>query len=310
MPSHDDEFYSRYPRSGPRTTRGGIKAQSARGNFAKSWWASRWISVLESFDIGTRLNRGKTYARKGQVISIEIGVGVVKASVQGSAKKPYSVTIQVKTIPQEKWAELAKTEFRQAIVAAKLIAGEMPEDVERNFEASGISLFPQKSGDLKTDCSCPDYSNPCKHIAAVYYLLGEEFDRDPFLIFRLRGIEKETLLAIIMGSREGAEATDVSTKPKKGRKKPGRLEAHQNSESKEQTISENLLSFWSTRQIPEDLIGPVKVPPIPATLPKRLGNIPFWRGQNLLVKELEATYSLVSEAVTESLIEEASAESS
>ena len=80
---------------------------------------------------------------------------------------------------------------QQVIFTAKLLAGEMPQDIEQAFTDAGLSLFPAQSKDLDTECSCPDWSNPCKHIAAVYYLLGEEFDRNPFLIFKLRGMERE-----------------------------------------------------------------------------------------------------------------------
>src|SRR5947209_5067370 len=175
-------WYSRYyfPRSRPREAKGGIKAQSMRGGFGQSWWAKRWIQVLESFNIGARLGRGRSYARNGQVLSIDIDKGTVKAKVQGSRPKPYDITIGVKTLSTADWKKLANALARQALYAAKLLAGEMPQDIEEAFTGEKLSVFPEKLGDLTTDCSCPDWSNPCKHIAAVYYLLGEEFDRDPF----------------------------------------------------------------------------------------------------------------------------------
>src|SRR5262249_3493761 len=120
--------------------------------------------------------------------------GLVRAKVQGSRPRPYDITIRVKTIPAAGWDSLIAALSRQALFAAKLLAGEMPQDIEDVFKEVGLSLFPQKIGDLDTDCSCPDWSNPCKHIAAVYYLLGEEFDRDPFLIFALRGMSRDALL--------------------------------------------------------------------------------------------------------------------
>ena len=104
---------------------------------------------------------------------------------------------------------------RQALFAAKLLAGEMPQDIEQVVHGGGLSLFPAKLGDLKTECSCPDWSNPCKHIAAVYYLLGEEFDRDPFLIFTLRGLGRDALMARLGAtspgrSRRGRIARDIA----------------------------------------------------------------------------------------------------
>ncbi len=183
-----------YEPSRPISVKGGIKAQSKRGKFGESWWANRWIAVLESFDIGTRLRRGRSYARRGQVATIEIASGDVKATVQGSRSDPYEVNINVKPIAREDWKRLAASLSNQIIFAAKLFAGEMPQEIEQAFKDVGLSLFPEKLRDLETNCSCPDWSNPCKHVAAVYYLLGEEFDRDPFLIFKLRGTDREGFL--------------------------------------------------------------------------------------------------------------------
>src|SRR3954454_913310 len=190
--------------SRPRKAKGGIKAQSKKGSFGTSWWAKRWIAVLESFNIGARLNRGRSYARKGQVMNVEVGEGTVKAKVQGSSSRPYRITIEIKALSASDWAKLAQALSTEAVFAAKLLAGEMPQEIEQVFTRSGLSLFPAKLRDLETDCSCPDWSNPCKHIAAVYYLLGEEFDRDPFLLFRLRGMSREELIELLDTTGAGA----------------------------------------------------------------------------------------------------------
>src|SRR5436190_15456547 len=117
------DFYPRYPRSQPRKAKGGIKAQSKQGQFGKSWWAKRWIAVLESFQIGGRLGRGRSYARNGQVLSIDIVKGKVSARVQGSRPKPYEVVIRVKTLAEAAWGKAVATLSSQALYAAKLLAG-------------------------------------------------------------------------------------------------------------------------------------------------------------------------------------------
>src|SRR3712207_2154092 len=127
-----------YERSQPRQAKGGIKAQSKRGAFGQSWWAKRWIEVLESFNIGARLGRGRSYARNGQVLSIDIDKGKVKAKVQGSRPKPYDVTIGVKGLAAADWKQLAEGLSRQAIFAAKLLAGEMPQEIEQAFRDAGL----------------------------------------------------------------------------------------------------------------------------------------------------------------------------
>jgi uncharacterized Zn finger protein len=287
-----DDWRGYFPKSTPLEAKGGIKAQSKRGGFGESWWAKRWIAVLESFQIGARLQRGRSYARRGQVLGIEITKGRVTAEVQGSRPKPYKVTIQVKPLAKADWQKLAKELSRQALFAAKLLAGEMPQDIEQVFQQTKLSLFPKKLGDLSTDCSCPDWSNPCKHIAAVYYLLGEEFDRDPFLIFRLRGIEREELVDLLGGPTEKAA-------PKKRSKRRSEPEPPLAATEEDRPPSAEPLPaipevFWGTGDSPADSVGEVHVPPIAAALPKRLGSLPFWRSGTRFLDAMEAIYTAAS----------------
>jgi uncharacterized Zn finger protein len=149
-----------YPPSRPRAARGGIKAQSKRGTFGSSWWAKRWIAVLESFYIGARLGRGRSYARSGQVLSISIDKGTVRAQVQGSRPTPYKVTITVKALTVADWRKLAGALSQQALFAAKLLAGEMPQEIEQVFTGASLSLFPAKMHDLETNCSCQTGRTP------------------------------------------------------------------------------------------------------------------------------------------------------
>jgi uncharacterized Zn finger protein len=265
----------------PREAKGGIKAQSRRSTFGESWWARRWITVLESFDIGRRLGRGRSYARYGQVLSIEIDKGKVSAKVQGSRPKPYNVKIEMKVLPASDWKRLAKMISREAIFSAKLLAGEMPLDVEKVFQEAGLSLFPERLRDLKTACSYPDWSNPCKHIAAVYYLLGEEFDRDPFLIFKLRGMNREALVEML--SSTGRKTTSRKAKPE-----------GISSQEDEEALTSDILKFWNGSPLPDDFFGEVSIPPVSAALPKRLGNFPFWRGKERFLDRMELIYSQAS----------------
>lgn len=204
------DYYGYYPKSAPIRTEGGIKAKRGGKLGGEHWWAKRWTAVLESFNIGARLGRGRSYARAGQVCSIEIEAGTVTAEVQGSRPRPYVVTIKLQVLSEKEWNRVVTELGARAVFLARLLAGEMPEQIEEATEAAGVTLFPAKSSDLKTDCSCPDWSNPCKHIAAVYYLLGEEFDRDPFLIFALRGMPREELLERLRGL-SGAQAPAPAT---------------------------------------------------------------------------------------------------
>ena len=284
--SYDYNYFP--PPSRPLQAKGGIKSQSKRGTFGESWWAKRWIAVLESFDIGSRLGRGRSYARSGQVLSIDIDKGLVKAKVQGSSPTPYDVTIKLNALSTANWQQLATVLSQQAIFTAKLLAGEMPQDIEQAFTDAGLSLFPTQLKDLQTECSCPDWSNPCKHIAAVYYLLGEEFDRSPFLLFTLRGMNREELVRLL-----GQE--EPKGKPKKKAQKPEVDTAQSEPLIMPEPLSVTAADFWSgSSLLPNDLFGEVRIPAAPATLVKRLGNFPFWRGQEKFLSAMESVYTQAS----------------
>jgi uncharacterized Zn finger protein len=195
------DFY--YEPTHPIEVDDGIKARNQRGAFAKNWWARRWIEAMERLVDSRRLARGRNYARRGQVRSIEEAKGGIHARVQGSRPSPYKVTIRVSPLSDAQWEKVIEALAEQAIFTAQLLAGEMPQDIEQAFQAAGVSLFPDKSGDLETDCSCPDWSNPCKHVAAAHYILGERFDEDPFLLFRLRGSTQEQILQALRQRRAG-----------------------------------------------------------------------------------------------------------
>lgn len=232
----------------------GIKARTKRGAFATKWWAQRWISVLEGFNLGARLQRGRTYARGGQVLGIDVTPGKVEARVQGSRKDPYRVSIAIKPYTADERARFATALSASPLHLAKLLAGEMPQDIESVLDTKKLSLFPARQSELTTDCSCPDWSNPCKHIAAVYYLLGEEFDRDPFLLLAVRGIAREDLSG---PEPEPAPAPEP--------------------ESPKST------NFWEGTRPDLDLIGDIN-PRARTALLDRLGPFPFWRGERALAE--------------------------
>ncbi|MDR0594478.1 MAG: SWIM zinc finger family protein [Bifidobacteriaceae bacterium] len=211
----DDDWGGRWypPPSKPRAVEGGIKARSRRGAIGQSWWSERFIDVLESFGMGTRLTRGKNYARRGQVIDLEIEPGVVRASVQGSRARPYRVRIGLNAYSKDQWGKALEALAEDAWYTAKLLAGQMPEQIVDLFDSLGLALFPSRAGDLSMDCSCPDWSVPCKHLAAVFYLLAERFDDDPFAVLAWRGRDREELLTALSAMRVGAVPADREDEP-------------------------------------------------------------------------------------------------
>lgn len=278
-----------YPREPPKPVKDGIKAKSKRGDIGETWWSKRWVGILESFDMGARLSRGRSYARRGQVVSIKVKKGVVYAKVQGTRDRPYSVKIKLPVLSDAAWEEVTNVMASQALFAAKLLSGEMPLNIEEAFDEAGVSLFPESKKELDTYCSCPDWANPCKHIAAVYYLLAEQFDEDPFLIFVLRGRKKEEITKILRGKRtkalpEGTVASEGVT-------------------DTVLPLEECLDTFWEAGEALHSFVtNPVA--PDENVILKRLGDAPFTiKGENA-TSLLSRIYDAVSTAALQKASEE------
>lgn len=193
----------------------GIKARSKRGDFVKNWWATRWIAAMERVMDSGRLQRGRSYARKGQVLSLEEGQGRITAKVQGSRRTPYKITIELTPLSVKDWDKVLAALAARPYFVAQLLAGEMPPEIEEAFQAAKLDLFPGKK-ELKQACNCPDWADVCKHLAAAHYILAERFDEDPFLLFRLRGKTQEEILASLgtgAGELETAVAPEYSRAP-------------------------------------------------------------------------------------------------
>lgn len=270
----------------------GIKAQSKRGAFAKNWWAQRWIAALERLVDSGRLSRGRNYARKGQVLSIDETKDGITARVQGSMRTPYKISIKINHLTDTEWNKVIDALSEQAIFTAQLLAGEMPQDIEQAFEKAKASLFPSKRGDLTTDCSCPDYSNPCKHIAAAYYILGERFDEDPFLIFRLRGRTQEQVMQELRKRRAG-----------------GKEIVEEEAEEVEAVIplEERIANFWDLGAPLEEFSVSIRPPAIEMPLLKRLGEANFVPEPGIQ-SWLSAAYQAVSRKAIQAAFKDASEE--
>ncbi|MCX7847865.1 MAG: SWIM zinc finger family protein [bacterium] len=269
-------------RSRPIAVAYGIRAMGRGGKIGETWWSQRWIGALEGLGIGGRLAGGRWYARRGQVVTLEVEAGRVRARVQGSRPAAYEVEIQVRRYTEEEWGAVISALSAQAIYAAKLLAGEMPHEVEEVLRAAGVELFPESANELKTTCSCPDWANPCKHIAAVYYLLADKFDRDPFLIFALRGKKKEEVLRALRGARLG------------GARETGRAEE---AAGERMTEEQWLKEFWRPGKVVERFVIRPERPTEHMALLKRLGRGPFVEIKPTDV--LSVAYDVMSKAALE-----------
>ncbi len=169
-----------------------------------TWWVQQWVDLLNSYRFKKRLERGRNYARQGHILSLEFKNSKVYAKVQGTAADPYQLSIWIESFTDEDWSYVINTLSQKALYSAQLLAGEMPDDIERVFTSNGLSLFPFTLADVNSKCSCPDPKNPCKHIAAVYYQLGDFFREDPFVLFQLRGRTKGQILEALRQHRQQA----------------------------------------------------------------------------------------------------------
>ena len=247
---------------------------------------------------GGRLSRGRTYARTGRVLSYRLEGGTVTARVRGNInpyfgvyKEPiYTTTVSMKQIPQAEWVRVIADLSTRASFVARLLMNEMPDTIDDRFADLGVHLLPHDRRDLKTDCSCPDWSNPCKHIAGVYYLLAADLDGDPFLLFELRGLSRENLrhqleqsplgriLSAELDSREVAiePAASYFTRP-----------------VRRPAASPSYRAFWEgAKRLPE--LEPISPPSVPALLIRKQGDYPsFWKKDASFIATMEQLYERV-----------------
>ena len=281
------DFYGFWEPTTPIRTDEGIKARSKRGSFASSWWAKRWIEALEQLVDTGRLSRGRSYARRGQVLSIEPTDDGVKARVQGSRPKPYKVTIRLEPLTDGQWETVIEALASQALFVGQLMAGEMPHEIEAVFEAAGVSLLPEKRGELETECSCPDWSNPCKHTAATHYILAEQLDEDPFLLFQLRGRSQAQVLEALR-ARRAARVEEAWEPPADAPEEVASLEA-------------TLDHFWELGAL-DQLRTTIKAPTTLRPILKRLGQPNFLEDD--IEQVLGPAYHAISQAAIRAAFDE------
>jgi uncharacterized Zn finger protein len=160
-----------------------------------TWWGKAWNKNLESYaDYSNRIGRGRSYVRHGAVLDLKIQAGKITALVQGSTSRPYSIEIDIKSIPKAKWNKIIKACQGQLTSVAKLIDGKFPKELQEIFTEKGSGLFPKPS-EINFDCSCPDWASMCKHVATALYGIGSRLDEDPSLFFTLRKLKMDDLVS-------------------------------------------------------------------------------------------------------------------
>lgn len=268
--------------------------------FSRTWWGQKFIVALEQLTDPGRLSRGRSYASGGKIKSFEIKDGIVTARVRGSInpyfgayKEPiYTTVIEFQAISAAKWAVAIALIASKASLISKLLLNEIPNNIEDAFVTLGLNLLPRSQKDFDAHCSCPDWSNPCKHIAGVYYRIAAELDRDPFLLFELRGLSRKDLHIELAKSPLGqALAAELQLE----QHPPQSVSSYY---TRPQTIPVEtvgeLRDFWhGSKRLPQTIEPPPQtlVPGIPV---KKQGDFPaFWHCNNSFLEVMETLYEQV-----------------
>ncbi|MGB3297973.1 MAG: SWIM zinc finger family protein [Phormidesmis sp.] len=269
--------------------------------FSRTWWGQKFIEAIEDLTDAGRLSRGRSYARGRKVKSFEINNEVVSARVRGSVnpyfgvhKEPlYKTTITFKPFTQTQWSEAIALVSSKAGLISRLLLNEIPDNIEETFQQLDLNLLPSSQKDFKSKCSCPDYSNPCKHIAGVYYLVAAELDQDPFLLFSLRGLSRSALLAELakspLGKALSAELQIESQRPRLAESYYATLQI-----TDPVSLEGDLRAFWQgSKQLPQS-IEMIVPPPVSGIMVKKQGDFPaFWHRDNSFITAMETLYEQV-----------------
>ncbi len=268
--------------------------------FSRTWWGQRFIAALEAFTDEARLGRGRSYAHNGRILDYTIANGTVTAKVRGSInpyfgvyEEPlYKTTITIKAISPANWNKIIQQITTRADLVTKLLLNEMPDTIEQVFAKLDLHLLPHSQKDFLTKCSCPDSSNPCKHIAGVYYLLASSLDQDPFVMFELRGLSREALHSELAHSplgqilASGLTPTDPVIEPVTSYyTRPIRQAVPDVTSHK---------AFWTGAKRLPALQASVSQANVPALLIKKEGDYPaFWPKDNSFIDVMEELYERV-----------------
>lgn len=269
---------------------------------APPWWVQRWIDLLNSYRFKKRLERARKYAKEGNVLSIEFEGPQVLARVQGTEPEPYQVSLSIDPFTEEDWGYVVETMAQEAIYSAQLLAGEMPENIEQVFTANGLSLFPFTLSDIHSKCSCPDPKNPCKHIGAIYYQLGDRFSEDPFVLFQLRGRTKAQILDDLRHLRSTGtvelkpeKKAEVESQSSQSAVTSSRLENQPNEEEAAVDTPVKLEQFWQYEEPLDPSLVVITPPPDNRTVLDVLGTIPLAAADSRVMQYFREVYQLVSQ---------------
>lgn len=174
----------------------------------RQWWSRRWLQTMQAVGAVKKISRGRACAKEGHVLSCDFTPGRVAARVQGSQQLPWEVRFMVDAFDELQWKRVLDVLSRRPVHAARLLAGEMPADLEGVFEEAGLSVLPHRG--VAATCTCPSEEASCKHVAAVCYVVADALEEDPFLLFTLRGRTRVQVLGALRGGASPGLPSDPS----------------------------------------------------------------------------------------------------
>jgi len=262
----------------------------------RTWWGQRFIAALEKFTDPGRLGRGRSYARNGRILSHSLSKGKVTAKVEGNInpyfgvyETPiYNTTVQLGQIAEAQWQRIIQRFGSKASFVSQLLMNAMPDAIEETVADLGLHLLPHDRKDFQTRCSCPDSYNPCKHIAGVCYLLAARLDKDPLLLFELRGLSRQQLKQELLNTPLGnalAKMLETQELP------PQPVESYYTRPQPGIVPAVGYQPFWTgEKRLPETL-EPVSAPGLPAILIRKAGDYPaFWQQDRSFVEVMSEIY--------------------
>lgn len=271
----------------PRRVRNGLKLAIADAHFEGHHAARAWIEPIERAGAHA-LVEGTEYARLGQTRRMSVSPGLVEGAVQGRADRAYATSISLTVFTDDQWRRIVALLADQARYSARLLASELPPDIEEPFQRLGLHLFPSDADPARPACNCGHEDLWCKHAICLALLVAERLVHDPLLIFTLRGLPESELLDRLRDLRALSAAGGRSV-PMYRPAVPGA------SDYQAPPLEESLQTFWDT---PEDLdaLDYRPTPPeVPHPLLRRLGPSPWPQGKFPLVGLLATCYEIVTE---------------
>jgi uncharacterized Zn finger protein len=274
---------------------------------SKTWWGKEFLNALENCMEAGRLARGRGYAAPYRRTEFSIRQGTITATMVGNINRYfgvhetpyYAVKIEFEKVAAAHWKTIVKRLGSNADWVTHLILGEVPPTIEKAFAGSRVKLLPRTGREIHSTCSCPDWANPCKHVAGVYFHVAALLDRDPLLLFELRGMDRLQLRQAVARSDFGAaligdagvgepDLADALREP--------RIPAVAVSGS--DTPASDLRAFWRGRPLPREVTAEGQAPPVSALLLRREGDYPkFWHRNTSFIEAMAAVYERIAKGI-------------